>query len=181
MNEKFQKLSELGAGEFSHLDGTLIEHLIGTHDILIKWNASTALADAGLYHAAYGTAGFDERLVSIDQRGEIADIIGAAAEEIVFQYCACSRQDFYAQIGTEQNPRFKNRFSGESYYLSQEMLISFCELTAANEIEIALDNPSFVNEHGKNLNNLCKNMAPYLSAAARTMAADIFAAPASPS
>ena len=125
MNEKFQRLSELGAGDFSHIDGTLLEHLIGTRDILRKWNASTALADAGLYHAAYGTAGFDERLVSTDQRSEIASIIGNSAEEIVYQYCACCRQDFYARIGTEKNPEFKNRFSGKNYYLSPEILRSF--------------------------------------------------------
>jgi hypothetical protein len=181
MKEKFQKLSELGAGGFSHIDGTLIEHLRGTQQILLTWNASQVLADAGLYHAAYGTAGFDECLVSINQRGEIAGIIGNSAEEIVYQYCACSRQDFYARIGREQNPEFNNRFTGESYYLSSEMLTSFCELTAANEIEIAVDNPPFIKKYGADLNNLCKQMAPYLSAAARTMATEIFAAPTSPS
>lgn len=58
MSYKFQVLSELGAGEFEHLDGSLIAHLNGTKDLLLQWGASLELQDAGLYHAAYGTDGF---------------------------------------------------------------------------------------------------------------------------
>jgi len=83
LDEKFQALADLGAGDFEHLDGPLIEHLRGTRALLRQWGARAELQDAGLYHAAYGTAGFSQNLVSLDQRGRIAAIIGDSAEAIV--------------------------------------------------------------------------------------------------
>ena len=76
MDEKCSKLSELGAGDFEHLDGSLIDHLSGTKELLRRWGSSSELQVAGLYLAAYGTAGFEESLVATDKRDEIADIIG---------------------------------------------------------------------------------------------------------
>lgn len=48
MEEKFRKLSELGAGDFEHIDGSLIDHLEGTKRLLVSWEASNILQDAGL-------------------------------------------------------------------------------------------------------------------------------------
>jgi len=174
MSDKFQKLAELGAGDFEHIDGSLIGHLNGTKGLLKQWGATIQLQDAGLYHAAYGTAGFSQNLVSINQRDEIAAIIGQTAEEIVYQYCACDREVFYSRIGQEENPEFKDRFTGELHNLSDSMLRYFCELTAANEIEIALDNPYFINQHGEGLGYLFTKMAPYLTETAQEKAAGIF-------
>lgn len=72
MSDKFQLLFDLGAGEFEHLNGSLIEHLNGTRNLLREWGAVTELQDAGLYHAAYGTAGFSESLVSTNQRHKVS-------------------------------------------------------------------------------------------------------------
>ena len=65
MNSKFNKLSELGAGEFEHLNGSLIKHLNSTYQLLKKWGASQEICDSGLYHAAYGTSGFENQVVSL--------------------------------------------------------------------------------------------------------------------
>lgn len=174
MDKKFHKLSELSAADFDHLDGSLIEHLRGTRDLLDKWSASSVLKDAGLYHAAYGTAGFDENLVSTTQRGEISQIIGCEAEEIVYQYCACDRKHFFAQIGVTESPEFRNRFTGEHYQLSPDLMMQFCELTAANETEIAIDNPKFIEDYGQGLSRQFVRMAPYLSEAAKSTTAMVF-------
>ncbi|MBV1921703.1 MAG: hypothetical protein KUG73_13575 [Pseudomonadales bacterium] len=174
MESKFENLVELHAVGFQHLDGSLIDHLKGTQEILEKWGASISLQDAGLYHAAYGTAGFSQSLVSTDQREKIADVIGATAEEIVYQYCASDRETFFSRIGRDLSPIFPNRFTGESYVLSERMLRDFCELTAANEIEISIDNPKFLDRYGAELNDLFIQMAPYLSDVAQQYVAEIF-------
>jgi len=83
MDEKFKQLTELGAADFAHINGNLIDHLQDTKDLLASWSASKVLQDAGLYHAAYGTAGFEEQMVAANQREKIAQIIGSQAEEIV--------------------------------------------------------------------------------------------------
>ena len=176
MNEKFENLAKLDAGEFQHLDGSLIDHLKGTQNILARWGASIELQDAGLYHAAYGTVGFSQHLVSTDQREKIASIIGIAAEEVVYQYCASDRETFFSRIGQDSNPVFPNRFTGESYSLSENMLRNFCELTAANEIEIAIDNPDFLGQYGAELNELFIRMSPYLSSVAKQDTTKVFGA-----
>ncbi len=176
MKSKFEGLVELHAGDFQHLDGSLIDHLKGTQEILKKWGASVSLQDAGLYHAAYGTAGFSQSLVSTDQREKIAGVIGATAEEVVYQYCASDRETFFSRIGRDLSPIFPNRFTGESYVLSEKMLRDFCELTAANEIEIAIDNPKFLDRYGAELNDLFVQMAPYLSGVAQRHSTEVFGA-----
>jgi len=37
MINKFQELADLGAGDFEHLDGTLMEHLKNTKNLLCEW------------------------------------------------------------------------------------------------------------------------------------------------
>ena len=143
MDKKFKQLSELGAGDFEHIDGVLIDHLVGTQALLKKWNASPILQDAGLYHAAYGTAGFSKNLVSLEQRDMISGIIGKKAEEIVYLYCSCDREYFWPQFSHIDNPVFRNRFTDQQYQLSQRQLLDFCELTAANELEIANNSQEF--------------------------------------
>jgi len=176
MHDKIENLAELGAGDFLHLDGSLIDHLKGTKKILEHWGASICLQDAGLYHAAYGTAGFSQSLVSTDQREKIAGIIGDAAEDIVYQYCASDRDIFFSRIGRDMRPIFPNRFTGESYRLSERMLRDFCELTAANEIEVAIDNPEFLSQYGVELKGLFMQIAPYLSRFAQQHTAEVFGA-----
>lgn len=163
MDYKFKRLSELGAGDFEHIDGVLIDHLIGTRSLLKQWQASAILQDAGLYHAAYGTSGFSKNLVSTDHRDKIASIIGKEAEQIVYLYCACDRDYFWPQFANSSNPEFKNRFTGQVFELNQQQLKEFCELTAANELEIANGNQDFVNKYGRGLYTLFKNMQRYLS------------------
>ena len=62
--------------------------------MLNSWHAKPFICDAGLYHAAYGTDGFDEHMVSVTQRKAIGEIIGTQAEELVYLYCACDRTFF---------------------------------------------------------------------------------------
>lgn len=173
-SNKWHKLFQLGAEGFEHIDGSLMDHLNGTRTLLREWSASPSLQDAGLYHAAYGTAGFDECLVSVQQRDEIANIIGKAAEELVYQYCACDRDDFLPKIGLERHPEFLNRFTGQRYYLKEDLLKQFCELTAANETQIAMGCVDFMQQYGEELRGLFHNMKPYLSGSSWAKVVDVF-------
>ncbi len=166
MNSSFKALQDLGAGEFQHLDGSLADHLIGTRELLSVWSAPIYLQDAGLFHAAYGTAGFGEKLVSTGQRADIAATIGERAEEVVYHYCACDRDFLYPQFGENAAIRFRNRFSSEISELKARLMKDICELTVANEIEISRDNPEFIQQHGAYLHGLFRAMAPLLSASA---------------
>lgn len=173
MNEKFTDLQVLGAGEFEHLNGSLITHLENTYHLLKQWQATEVLCDAGLYHAAYGTAGFDEAVVGLDKRHDIANIIGKEAEEIVYLYCACDRTFVFNAIGQTDSILFKDRFTHETFYLTELQAEQFCLLTVANELELAIDSEDFLLKHGQGLLGLFNKMTPYLSKVANQAVQDI--------
>jgi hypothetical protein len=171
----FRELSALGAGDFGHLNGSLEQHFVGVRRILESWGADQTLTRAGLFHAAYGTAAFTPVMVSLDRRGEIGRLIGSAAETIVYTYCACDRGSFWPQIGRSDAVIFRDRFTGEARSIDGHELRQYCELTCANEIEIASNDPKFVEHYGAQLGALFDRWIGLLSAPASRAAAEVFA------
>ena len=169
ITEKFAQLKAWGAGEFAHLNGTLEAHLKGTYELLRSWKANLTLCDAGLFHAAYGTDGFDEHLLSLDNRAKIADIIGEEAEQIVYLYCSCDRSYVFENIRPNHPVQFHNRFTDQYFELTEEQGCDFYLLTVANELEIAAQSTAFVSQHGEALRALFANMTQYLPASATDM------------
>ncbi|MGQ3890310.1 DUF6817 domain-containing protein [Legionella sp. CNM-1927-20] len=155
-------LVSLGAN-IDHINGSLIDHLKGTYLLLKSWEANEELYIAGLYHALYGTSGFNNHLISHNDRTEAKAILGEKSEQIVYTYCACERDFFWPQIGANADPIFLNRFINKQYSLTFEELQQFCELTVANELEIAQSNSDFVKKNGFSLRNLFNRMSPYIS------------------
>lgn len=165
--DKFGQLQSLGAGEFAHLNGSLEKHLTGTYSLLKSWFACDSLCDAGLYHAAYGTAGFEQKMLGVDDRHAIRSIIGSEAEAIVYLYCACDRQIVFAGLKAQHPVGFRDRFTGQYFDLSEQQAHDFCELTVANELDIAMNSASFIEQHGAGLKRLFAAMACNLTEAAR--------------
>ncbi|REL27825.1 hypothetical protein DXX93_15510 [Thalassotalea euphylliae] len=163
INNKFTALQAMGAGEFVHLNGSLIEHLSSTYQLLKNWGASTVLCDAGLYHAAYGTAGFDAHMLSLHQRDQVAKLIGQEAEAIVYLYCACDRDFTFAKLSASKAIAFKDRFTNSTFSLTDQQAREFCELTVANELELVIASEPFKAEHGGGLKRLFNNMQAWLS------------------
>jgi len=167
MNEQFEKLKALGAGDFQHLNGSLESHLKGTESILESWGASEILRLAGLFHAAYGTAGFEEKMVSLAQRKEIARVIGEEAEALVYLYCSCDRDTVFAQFPSEKPIQFHDRFSGSTFALDPALCRLFCELTVANELELVYESDAFKQKYGRELAELFQSMDSFLSVQAK--------------
>ncbi len=159
----FKALQDMGAGEFQHLNGTLEAHLRGTHALLREWGAPTHVCTAGLYHAAYGTAGFDEAMASLAQRPAIAHLMGTDAERLVYLYGCCDRARYYPSVGSPSDRYMPNRWSGGMEELSHEDQKGLFELTVANELEIALHGEAFRHQHGAALADLFQRMATHLS------------------
>ena len=125
------------AGKIPHVGGTLLPHLAGTCDLLGQWGNSPAICLAGLCHTAYGTDGFPTAFADPARRDELANVIGADAERIVYFYDACDRQFFYPQIARgERVLRFRDRYTGEEFEPDAQTMRGFLELTFANELEI---------------------------------------------
>lgn len=162
-NTHFQQLNALGAGEFTHLNGTLVAHLTSTWHLLKAWQGSDVLCTAGLYHAAYGTDGFSHQMVSLTQRTAIANVIGEEAEALVYLYCSCDRAYTFSRLDTEQPIQFKDRFSHETCQLTAAQARDFCELTAANELELCIDSHHFKQQYGTDIRTLLHKMQNHLS------------------
>jgi uncharacterized protein DUF6817 len=173
--EQFAKLQELGAGEFQHLNGSLAAHLCGTEALLRAWGANESLCVAGLFHAVYGTDGYDQALTSLVDRNVISELIGPEAEELAYLYGACNRKVFYPRIGTQNQLVFADRFTNTEYAISQTQLAGMCELIMANELEIAGNSAEFRAKNGAALSRFFGRMSGLVSEAGFQAYRSIFA------
>ncbi|HEY8545975.1 MAG TPA: hypothetical protein VIL36_13040 [Acidimicrobiales bacterium] len=121
-------LVDLGAPTVDHLGSDLLTHLLGTEALLRSWDVPEPVALAGLCHAAYGTDGFPQALLPVDDRPRLAAAIGAEAETIVYRYGSCRRDGWPAT--------FVDRFTGEPHDLPGGERRALALLTAANELDL---------------------------------------------
>ncbi|MFR9795389.1 DUF6817 domain-containing protein [Streptomyces sp. MS06] len=158
-------LRDLGADRVPHPGGTLLDHLGRVRSRLAGWGARPALRLAGLCHACYGTDGFPAVLLPLDRRADLAGVIGAEAETIVRRYGGCARTATYAGLGSP-NALFHDRFTGRADPPAPGELHDFAELTAANELDLAVRDSAFRDRHGPGLLALFTRLRPQLSRAA---------------
>ena len=96
-------LFDLGADKIKHGRKTLLDHLVGTADILRRWTDDENTFKAGLFHSIYGTEFFKDAPMqslaySAKDRRRIECAIGPAAERLVFIFCVMDRKslgEFY--------------------------------------------------------------------------------------
>jgi hypothetical protein len=148
---RFLALQGLGVGEFAHINGSLEAHLLGTHELLTRWNNAPFVCTAGLYHAVYGTQpmealGIPHKNYSPSDRPHIRSIIGRRAEALVYLYGACDRDYFYPQIGSS-DAVYRDRFTGAEGPLNRRTISALLELTLANELEICQGSLAFMEQH----------------------------------
>ncbi|MFJ5807440.1 DUF6817 domain-containing protein [Streptomyces sp. NPDC093093] len=155
-------LRKLGAADIVHPGGTLIAHLQRIQGQLAVWGARPALQLAGLCHAFYGTDGFPTALMSPDSRTELAEVIGAEAEAIVYQYAACDREATYPTLA-DVDGAFRNRFTGRLHTPQPQLRRDFAELSAANELDLARIDSVFREKWGAELLALFTRLQPLLS------------------
>jgi hypothetical protein len=83
-------LRGLGADEVRHSSRTLLDHLVGTADLLASWGAPPRVEIAGLLHSVYGTGSFGEAPLagaSPTERARVTDAVGKDVERLVHLYC----------------------------------------------------------------------------------------------
>ncbi|MFD8735975.1 DUF6817 domain-containing protein [Streptomyces sp. NPDC059618] len=160
-------LRDLGADRIPHPGGTLLAHLGRVAHALAEWGADPDVQAAGLTHAAYGTDGFDESLLGLDERARLAELIGERAEALVYLYAACDRSAVYPQLGRDQPLVFRDRFTGAEHSLTDDTLRALMAITAANELDLVRHNQDLAQRYGPSLARLFSRSNPWLSAPAR--------------
>ncbi|MDN3028828.1 DUF6817 domain-containing protein [Streptomyces sp. S.PB5] len=162
MSQADALLRELGAEGIPHPGGTLLTHLHRVRTRLTTWNARPTLQLAGLCHAFYGTDGFPTALLSLDRRADLVAAIGEDAEAIVYSYASCNRKPTYPALANPVAP-FHDRFTGGTHVPALPLRQDLAELTAANELDLATQDPTFRARHGTDLLALFTHFRPLLS------------------
>lgn len=149
-----------------HPGGTLLAHLLRVAGTLAEWGADPAVQTAGLCHAAYGTDGFDQALLTTSERDLLAALIGEQAEALVYLYGSCDRAAVYPQLGRDRPLLFRDRFTGRERTVTDAELRAFVEITAANELDVLARDDELATRHGQALYRLFDGARELLSAAA---------------
>lgn len=158
-------LLALGADRLEHPGGTLYDHSKRVHATLSEWGARPELRLAGLCHAFYGTDGFGAAPGDRDRRGELIEVIGVEAEQLVHLYAACDRSRSYPHLTSDDGP-FIDRFTGAALRPRLAQRRDFAELTVANELDVMAASPALRAEHGQALADLFTTWEPLLSPSA---------------
>lgn len=127
-----------GAEGIAHPGGTLLAHLRRVAAQLADWGASDDVILAGLCHASYGTDGFGAALLPLRRRADLVNVIGAAAEGLVYSYASCDRDATYPGLDGTAPLRLRDRFTGQWHDIDPA---DFLLLTAANELDVVAHNP----------------------------------------
>jgi hypothetical protein len=156
-----------GAAQLAHPGGTLYEHVNRVAALLAEWGADEDLQVAALCHACYGTDGFDQVLLTLDERPVLSALAGARAESLVYLYGSCDRAAVYPALAGSGPVRFRDRFTGRTHTSPERDVRAFTELTAANELDVMRHSDAMAARYGAPLRRLVADAAPRLTDAAR--------------
>jgi hypothetical protein len=156
-----------GAGQLPHPGGTLYEHLNRVAALLAEWGAGEDLQTAGLCHAFYGTDGFGQALLTVDERPVLRALAGARVESLVYLYGSCDRAAVYPFLAGSGPVRFRDRFTGGTHTPPERDIRAFTELTAANELDVMRHSDAMAARYGASLRQLVAGAAPWLTDTAR--------------
>ncbi|HTA14083.1 MAG TPA: alpha/beta hydrolase, partial [Solirubrobacteraceae bacterium] len=169
-------LRSRGAERLVHPGGSLYEHLCRASVLLSDWGAEETIQMAGLCHACYGTDGFDRAMVDRADRQVLVELIGPAAESLVYLYCSCDRAVAYPLLADNGPVVFRDRFTGRLRTPSEQEIRDFMEVTAANELDALAHNQALLAEHGAGLFTLFTGARDHLSDSAWRASVDLLGA-----
>lgn len=103
MDDVVAFLRAAGAERFLHArDRTLLDHLVGTREILQRWGQSERVQQVGLLHSVYGTDSYQRQLLDLSRRTEVAALAGERAERLAYLFCAVPRKALFAAAGAHE-------------------------------------------------------------------------------
>jgi hypothetical protein len=86
-----------GAGDLGHAGGrSLLAHLVGSYEIVRRWEQSTVIAHAALVHSVYGTDVYSRALLPLTRRHELITLVGEQAERLAYLFAVTPRGPLFA-------------------------------------------------------------------------------------
>jgi len=129
-------LKDCAAG-LPHSGRSLLDHLVGTHDLLQQWGNPEPVCLAGLFHSIYGTQIYKHQAVSILARNLVAHLIGDEAEKLAYIFCVQPRpKAFLDAAASDLNEwGFFDSNTDTTTTFSRDELDKLLEIETANLIE----------------------------------------------
>lgn len=137
------QLVALDAHQCPHSGRTLIQHLVGTFDLLRSWKSPVHVCAAGMFHSIYGTNAFKASMLVVEDRDRVRTVIGENAERLVFLFCVAQRPRAF--IECVDDLKIIDRFTGREHAVSARELQNLLSIECANLIEQGVGN-DFVRE-----------------------------------
>ena len=125
-------LIDLNTDSSSHSQGTLIDHLQNTYELLKQWNNPNYVCLAGLFHSIYGTQIYKKQSLGLQQRNLIKEAIGIEAEYLVYLFCIMHRGYFYNHLHSNE---VRSSQDGTHILICEKTKRNLCEILVANELE----------------------------------------------
>ena len=93
---------------------------------------------AGLFHSIYGTEKFQGFKLGLEQRAELAELIGSRAERLAYWNCLMDRGSLDELLGQSDEPfLLRNRETGEAMPLTRRELDDLCSVHLYDWLEQA--------------------------------------------
>jgi (p)ppGpp synthase/HD superfamily hydrolase len=131
-----------GANDNAHSGRVLLEHLLGTADLLMEWECDVDVVLGGLCHSIYGTDSYHSITIDHSRRDEVRALIGEKAEQLAWEF------------GNTKNPRIVSFIENNETNLVIiecanliEQKVDPCQLAAATATSLPENVTKAVNEY----------------------------------
>ena len=97
-DQLFDFLLSLGTDEVAHTGHDFLTHLKSVKSTVEGVGGDREMARAGLFHSIYGTQGFQDFSLPLEERAQVRGLIGDRAEFTAYCNCVMDRATFDAAV-----------------------------------------------------------------------------------
>src|SRR3954467_6851602 len=120
-------LVNLGIEKVPHTQKNYLAHLISVYKLMESNGCDEELCRAGLFHSIYGTEKFQGFKLHLEQRAELAELIGDRAEQLAYWNCVMDRASLDESLTQQTEPyMLRNRETGQMMPLARRELDDLC-------------------------------------------------------
>lgn len=118
-----------------HSSTSLLDHLVGTHDLLEAWGAEPAVCAGGLFHSVYGTESYQASAVPLDLRPAVRAVLGERAERLAYLFGAMEKATYSESVFRGTDHSVVDRHTGETHPMTPAEFADLSAMVTANWLE----------------------------------------------
>lgn len=138
--ELFEFLLSLGTDEVAHTGHDFLTHLKSVKETVESVGGDREMACAGLLHSIYGTQGFQDFSLPLDEREQVRALIGDRAEFTAYCNCVMDRATFDEAVaqaleGDGDAFEIRDREGSPPIQLNRQQLTDLAEVHVCDWLE----------------------------------------------